>query len=114
MVGPEAPAYVIDPTRSGSVAEAILGLNYDGTMIHDGWSPYDRFVDAHHQHCLRHLLRRCDEMGAAATRGAVCFPRRVAELLRTSLDLRDRHAAGRSADTAWPWPAAAWRTNCPT
>jgi transposase len=39
------------------------------------------------------MLRRCDEM-AAATRGTVCFPRRVAELLRTGLDLRDRLAAG--------------------
>jgi transposase len=63
-------------------------------MIHDGWSPYDRFVDAHHQQCLQHLLRRCDEMEAAATRGAVRFPRRVAELLRAGLDLRDRHALG--------------------
>jgi transposase len=33
-------------------------------------------------------------MEAAATRGAVCFPRRDAELLRTGLDLRDRHAVG--------------------
>jgi transposase len=63
-------------------------------MIHDGWSPYDRFVNAHHQQCLQHLLRRADEMAAAATRGAVRFPRRVAELLRAGLDLRDRHAAG--------------------
>ena len=41
-----------------------------------------------------HLLRRADEMAATATRGAVCFPRRVAELLRAALDLRGRHAAG--------------------
>jgi transposase len=41
-----------------------------------------------------HLLRRADAMAATATRGAVCFPRRVAELLRAGLDLRDRHAAG--------------------
>ena len=33
-------------------------------------------------------------MEAAATRGAVCFPRRVAELLRAGLDLRDRHEEG--------------------
>src|SRR5499425_1493356 len=33
-------------------------------------------------------------MAATATRGAACFPRRVAELLRAGLDLRDRHAAG--------------------
>jgi transposase len=94
LVGPEATAYVIDPTRSGDVAADILGLDYDGTMIHDGWSPYDRFHEASHQQCLRHLLRRADEMEAAATRGAVCFPRRAAELLRAGLDLRDRHAAG--------------------
>src|SRR5262249_37277648 len=94
LVGAEATAYVIDPTRSGGVAAAILGLDYDGTMIHDGWSPYDQFENAHHQQCLNHLLRRADEMAVAATRGAVCFPRRVAELLRAGLDLRDRHAAG--------------------
>jgi transposase len=94
LVGPESTAYVIDPTRSGAVAEAILGLDYDGTLIHDGWSPYDQFRDARHQQCLNHLLRRSDDMAASATRGAVCFPRRVAELLRAGLDLRDRHAAG--------------------
>jgi transposase len=62
--------------------------------IHDGWSPYDYFEDAWHQQCLNHLLRRVDEMEAVATRGAVCFPRRVAELLRAGPDLRDHHAAG--------------------
>src|SRR5262245_36259972 len=62
--------------------------------IHDGWSPYDHFENAGHEQGLRHLLRRADEMAAMATRGAVCFPRRVAELLRAGLDLRDRHAAG--------------------
>jgi transposase len=94
LVSSQATAYVIDPTRSGAVAEDILGLDYDGTMIHDGWSPYDQFTDAWHQQCLNHLLRRADNMAETATRGAVCFPRRVAELLRTGLDLRDRHAAG--------------------
>jgi transposase len=76
------------------VAEAILGLDYDGPMIYEGGSPYDQFENARHQQCLNHLLRRANEMAAAATRGAVCFPRRVAKLLRAGLDLRDRHAAG--------------------
>ena len=83
---------------ASAVAEAILGLDYAGTMIHDGWSPYDQFEDARHQQCLNHLLRRADEMAATAARGAVRFPRRVAELLRAGLDLRDRHAAGRISD----------------
>jgi hypothetical protein len=48
---------VIDPTRSGAVAGAVLGLDCDGTMIHDGWSPYDQFKNARHQQCLRHTIR---------------------------------------------------------
>jgi transposase len=76
------------------VAKAILGLGYDGTLIHDGWSPFDQFEKADHQQCLNHLLRRADEMAATSTRGAVCFPPRVAEMLRAGLDLRDRHATG--------------------
>jgi transposase len=98
LVGPEATAYVIDPTRSGAVAERILGADYDGTMIHDGWSPYDNFEQARHQQCLNHLLGRCHRLEEAATRGAVRFPRRVQELLQAGLDLRDRHAAGRVSD----------------
>jgi transposase len=94
LVGPEATAYVIDQTRSGSVTKAVLGRDYDGTMIHDGWSPYDQFENARHQQCFNHLLRRAEVMEAAATRGAARFPSRVAELLRAGLDLRDRHAAG--------------------
>jgi transposase len=43
---------------------------------------------------VSHLLLRADEMAATSTRGAVCFPRRVAEMLRAGLDLRDRHATG--------------------
>lgn len=35
---PPDTAYVIDRTRSGDVAEDILGGDYAGVMIHDGWS----------------------------------------------------------------------------
>lgn len=98
LVSEHATAYVIDPTRSGVVAERILGLDYAGVMIHDGWSVYDNFAHARHQQCLGHLLRRCHEMLETATRGAVCFPRRVQGLLRQALDLRDRHAAGEVSD----------------
>lgn len=94
LVGPEATAYVIDPTRSGVVAERLLGLGYDGIMIHDGWSPYDNFRRASHQQCLRHLLNRCDELLETARRGAARFPRLVGTLLHRALSLRDRYAAG--------------------
>jgi transposase len=98
LVGPEATAYVIDPTRSGAVAERILGAAYDGTLIHDGWSVYDHFEQARPQQCLHHLLGRCHDLEEAATRGGVRFPRRGKELLLAGLDLRDRHAAGQVSD----------------
>lgn len=94
FVGPDATAYVIDPTRSGEPARRLLGADYAGTLIHDGWSPYDSFTNARHQQCLSHLLRRCDELLETATRGAVRFPRRIDDLLHRALDLRDRHDAG--------------------
>ena len=56
------------------MAEDILGLDNAGTLIHDGWSPYDQFEDARHQQCLNHLLRRADDMAATATRGGRSFP----------------------------------------
>jgi transposase len=94
FVAPHATAYVIDPTRSHAPAEQLLGLDYRGVLIHDGWSPYDHFTCARHQQCNQHVLRRCDEILETATRGAARFPRRVADLLRQGLALRDRHAAG--------------------
>jgi transposase len=98
LVGPEATAYMIDPTRSGAVAERILGAGYAGVLIHDGWSAYDHLEQARHQQCLGHLLRRGRELLVTATRGAVRFPRRVQGLvqglLQAALDLRDRHAGG--------------------
>jgi transposase len=98
LVSAEATAYVIDPTRSGDVAERLLGRDYAGVMVHDGWSPYDSFAQASHQQCLGHLLRRCHDLLETATRGAVRFPRRVQGLLQAALDLRDRHAASQVSD----------------
>ena len=98
IVGSTSTAYVVDPTRSHKPAERILGLDYAGTMIHDGWTPYDRFEKAAHQQCNQHILNRCGELLETATGGAVRFPRRIAELLRRGLTLRDRHATGKVTD----------------
>src|SRR5581483_474431 len=67
-VSAAATIYVIDPTRSGDVAEELLGLDYAGILLHDGWSPYDRFKHARHQQCNQHILRRCQEILETAAR----------------------------------------------
>jgi hypothetical protein len=43
-VGRQETVYVIDPTRSGQPAEQLLGKDWSGTLVHDGWSVYDRFT----------------------------------------------------------------------
>lgn len=98
FVGQSATCYAIDPSRSGRVAEDLLGIDYSGVLIHDGWSPYDAFEGARHQQCLAHLLRRCDELLLTATHAAVRFPRAVADLLRSGLRLRDRYLDGAVSD----------------
>jgi transposase len=86
--------YVIRPSRGRDVPQEVLGADYDGRMIHDGWSPYDSFEEATHQQCLGHLLRRARALLERATRGAVRFPRKVKEFLTDALALRDRRDAG--------------------
>jgi hypothetical protein len=72
----------------------ILGADYAGFLVHDGWAPYYRFLLAFHQSCLRHLLTRCQEMARRGSPVAAAFPLAVQDLLQSSLRLRDHHLAG--------------------
>lgn len=94
FVTPTATLCVIRPSRGHDVPEEVLGADYDGRMIHDGWSPYDFFKQATHQQCLEHLLRRAEGLLEQAARGAVRFPRKVKEFLSDALALRDRRDSG--------------------
>jgi transposase len=90
-VSAQVTVYAILPGRGYEQSVAILGAEYDGFLIHDGWAPYYRFRLAFHQSCLAHLLKRCREMAEIASPAALAFPRAVEHLLQTSLQLRDRH-----------------------
>ena len=90
-VSAQVTVYAILPGRGYEQAAAILGAEYDGFLIHDGWAPYYRFALAFHQSCLAHLLRRCREMAQIASPAAAAFPQAVEHLLQTSLELRDRY-----------------------
>jgi len=85
--------YSIARGRGFAEAAAVLGPDYAGVLIADGWAPYRRFTQATHQTCLAHLMRRCNEMLETASGGAVRFPRRVKEILRAALAVRDRREA---------------------
>lgn len=96
-VNHEAAYYGIKPDRSRSFAEELLGIDWSGTMIHDGWTPYDQFTDAVHQQCLAHPMRRAREIIEGAPGAAVRFPRQVLQLFQEALTLRDFHRAGQAS-----------------
>jgi transposase len=59
---PQVTVYSIQPSRGFEQAAAVLGKDFEGFLVRDGWSIYRQFRKAIHQSCLAHLLRRCREM----------------------------------------------------
>src|SRR5438105_3839681 len=74
-VSAQVTVYAILPGRGYEQSLVILGAEYGGFLVHDGWAPYYRFQFAFHQSCLAHLLKRCREMAQIASPGALAFPR---------------------------------------
>jgi transposase len=91
-VSAEVTLYAILPGRGFAQAASILGEDYAGFLNHDGWQPYYRFIQAFHQTCLSHLIRRCKDMIETASAAAARFPQAVMHSLLEGLALRDRHA----------------------
>jgi transposase len=90
----DAVAYLIARQRGFEASALLIGADYQGSMTHDGWRGYERFLLALHQTCNDHLIRRCREMMEQATAAAAIFPRQVMALLHQGLAARDRRNAG--------------------
>lgn len=84
--------YAIQAGRGFADAAAVLGADFSGALVRDGWAPYRRFVQAAHQTCLAHVIRRCHELAEAHPR--TDWPRRVQAVLQDALAVRDRVHAG--------------------
>ncbi len=90
---PQVTVYAIQPGRGFEQAAGVLGADFEGFLVRDGWSVYRQFPRALHQTCLAHLLRRCREriqLGGAGSQ----FPRTVQKVLQQALQLRDRREQG--------------------
>ena len=85
-----ATLYAIDPQRSADVLEKVIGIDWSGSMTHDGFSSYDRFEDVAHQQCVDHALRRARTLLDKQTGSAKIFPQQVLDLLTEALCQRDR------------------------
>lgn len=93
-VGERATCYAVDPQRSAAVLEQVIGADWDGVLVHDGFASYDRFGSATHQQCVAHVLRRARVLLETATRGAVRFPRQVIALFTEAVHRRNQHGRG--------------------
>ena len=80
---PDTTVYTIRPGRGFDDAATILGANFDGVLVRDGWAPYRGCTQALHQTCLAHLVRRA---------------RTVQAVLTDALALRDRRDHARISD----------------
>lgn len=93
-----ATVYVIDPHRSADVLEKVIGIDWSGSMTHDGFSSYERFEDVAHQQCVDHALRRARGLLDKQTGAAQIFPRQVIDLFTKALRLRDRFNEANTAE----------------
>ena len=59
---PETTVYAICDGRGFDDAATVLGPDFAGVLVRDGWAAYRGFKHAPHQTCLSHLLRRCKEL----------------------------------------------------
>jgi transposase len=93
---PDTTVYAILPGRGFDEAATVLGHDFAGILVRDGWAPYRQFDQALHQTCVAHLLRRSRELQQDHPRARI--PGEVQDLLQRALAVRDRYAAGTISD----------------
>ena len=89
---PDTTVYAILPGRGFEEAASVLGPDFAGVLVRDGWAPYRQFTAALHQTCVAHLLRRSRELQQDYPQARI--PGEVQALLQRALAVRDRYAAG--------------------
>jgi transposase len=92
FVTPDTTVYAIQAGRGYEEAAAVLGDEFRGVLVRDGWPPYRKFPHALHQTCLAHLLRRCRTL--IRDQHETHFAPRVEAVLYRALRVRDRYHAG--------------------
>ena len=87
FVTPDTTVYAICPGRGFADAATVLGTDYAGVLVRDGWRVYRRYKGLH-QSCVNHLLQRCKKLKQKHPYSP--WSSKVKAVLQTGLDLRDR------------------------
>ncbi len=89
---PETTVYAICPGRGFADAATVLGTDYAGVLVRDGWQVYRCYKRSLHQSCLTHLVRRAKELQENHPYSA--WAAKIKAVLQAGLDVRDRCRAG--------------------
>lgn len=92
--------YAICDGRGFDDATTLLDAAFSGVLIRDGWAPYRRYINAAHQTCQAHLLRRCAEMIADLPAHERGLARAVKDVFHDALAARDLDPDHRAAALA--------------
>ena len=96
-VTPTTTVYAICAGRGFDDAQAVLGADFDGVLVRDGWVVYRSYTNGEHQSCLQHLRRRCEEL--LEDHPHCGWAAQVQDTLQgPALALRDRRNAGGISD----------------
>ena len=95
-VTPTTTVYAICAGRGFEDAQAVLGADFDGVLVRDGWVVYRRYINGEHQTCLQHLRRRCEHL--LEDHPHCGWAAQVQDTLQAGLVLRDRRDAGGLSD----------------
>lgn len=92
FVTPDTTVYAIQPGRGLAQAAAVIGIDYAGILVRDGWQSYRQFKAARHQSCLAHLHRTCRRL--LLDYPAQPFVTAVKAVLQDALATRARYVQG--------------------
>jgi transposase len=94
---------VVHPKRGIEALEdiGVLG-DYRGTVVHDGWAPYDAFAGATHAQCGAHLIRHLKAVGRTAEFADWC-----AEMIEVLLAVKEASEAAAAKGHSKVVPARA-------
>jgi hypothetical protein len=101
--------YAIRTSRGHEVPEEVLGPDFDGVLVVDGWGAYDA-LGCKKGRCLGHIARRCRAGIERQPNGAEAAElERLLGILRRGLDLADRH--GQLAEDDYWAQMRQWETD---
>ena len=101
FTNPILTVFAIRKSRGHQVIEEILGDVFEGILASDCFPAYDPVQAAGKAKCMAHLLRNLSDLEAQQTRGAVRFPRKVADLFRRALLLKEEQEMLTHQEYAW-------------